>query len=66
MILTCFIFLISEENLITDDLIVQAREATEDDLLVVHTRRYLNQLKVIYLLLVFKKKLTIFFLAVYV
>ncbi|XP_053889888.1 histone deacetylase 11 isoform X2 [Malaclemys terrapin pileata] len=34
-----------EEKLIADDLIVQAREATEEDLLVVHTRRYLNKLK---------------------
>nr|XP_006125886.1 histone deacetylase 11 isoform X2 [Pelodiscus sinensis] len=36
---------LKEEKLIADDLIVQAREATEDDLLVVHTRRYLNKLK---------------------
>uniref|UniRef100_A0A8B9QB71 Histone deacetylase 11 n=1 Tax=Apteryx owenii TaxID=8824 RepID=A0A8B9QB71_APTOW len=34
-----------KEKLVVDDLIVQAREATEDDLLVVHTRRYLNKLK---------------------
>nr|XP_014349657.1 PREDICTED: histone deacetylase 11 isoform X1 [Latimeria chalumnae] len=34
-----------EEKLITDDTIVEAREATEEDLLVVHTRRYLNKLK---------------------
>ncbi|XP_054071842.1 histone deacetylase 11 isoform X2 [Rissa tridactyla] len=34
-----------EEKLIADDLIVQAREATDEDLLVVHTRRYLNKLK---------------------
>uniref|UniRef100_A0A8C3SKS2 Histone deacetylase 11 n=1 Tax=Chelydra serpentina TaxID=8475 RepID=A0A8C3SKS2_CHESE len=37
---------LKEEKLIADDLIVQAREATEEDLLVVHTRRYLNKLKV--------------------
>nr|XP_013803242.1 PREDICTED: histone deacetylase 11 isoform X2 [Apteryx mantelli mantelli] len=36
---------LKEEKLVVDDLIVQAREATEDDLLVVHTRRYLNKLK---------------------
>ncbi|KAK2534437.1 Hdac11 [Columba livia] len=36
---------VSEEKLIADDLIVQAREATDEDLLVVHTRRYLNKLK---------------------
>ncbi|XP_063283168.1 histone deacetylase 11 isoform X1 [Pelobates fuscus] len=34
-----------DEQLITDDTIVTAREATESDLLVVHTRRYLNKLK---------------------
>ncbi|XP_068107971.1 histone deacetylase 11 isoform X3 [Hyperolius riggenbachi] len=34
-----------EEKLITDDTIVTAKEATEEDLLVVHTRRYLNKLK---------------------
>ncbi|KAH1167702.1 hypothetical protein KIL84_003185 [Mauremys mutica] len=36
---------LKEEKLIADDLIVQAREASEEDLLVVHTRRYLNKLK---------------------
>ncbi|XP_040424354.1 histone deacetylase 11 isoform X3 [Cygnus olor] len=36
---------LKEEKLIGDDLIVQAREATDEDLLVVHTRRYLNKLK---------------------
>ncbi|XP_010223219.1 PREDICTED: histone deacetylase 11 isoform X1 [Tinamus guttatus] len=36
---------LKEEKLLVDDLIVQAQEATEDDLLVVHTRRYLNKLK---------------------
>ncbi|XP_063796679.1 histone deacetylase 11 isoform X2 [Pseudophryne corroboree] len=34
-----------DEKLITDDTIVAAKEATEEDLLVVHTRRYLNKLK---------------------
>ncbi|XP_077132119.1 histone deacetylase 11-like isoform X2 [Ranitomeya variabilis] len=34
-----------DEKLITDDTIVTAKEATEDDLLVVHTRSYLNTLK---------------------
>ncbi|XP_044157912.1 histone deacetylase 11 isoform X1 [Bufo gargarizans] len=34
-----------DEKLITDDVIVTAKEATEDDLLVVHTRRYLSKLK---------------------
>ncbi|XP_041129670.1 histone deacetylase 11 isoform X2 [Polyodon spathula] len=36
---------LKEEQLITDDNIVEAQEATEDDLLVVHTRCYLNKLK---------------------
>lgn len=36
----------SEEKFITDGTIVEAREATEEDLLVVHTKRYLNRLKV--------------------
>ncbi|KAM9654899.1 histone deacetylase 11 isoform 3-T4 [Morphnus guianensis] len=36
---------LKEEKVIADDLIVQAREATDEDLLVVHTRRYLNKLK---------------------
>ncbi|NWZ69758.1 HDA11 deacetylase, partial [Acrocephalus arundinaceus] len=44
---------LKEEKLIADDLIVQAREATDEDLLVVHTRRYLNKLKVLYLLMCF-------------
>ncbi|XP_025932354.1 histone deacetylase 11 isoform X5 [Apteryx rowi] len=39
---------LKEEKLVVDDLIVQAREATEDDLLVVHTRRYLNKLKFLF------------------
>ncbi|XP_040264183.1 histone deacetylase 11 [Bufo bufo] len=34
-----------DEKLITDDAIVTAKEAAEDDLLVVHTRRYLSKLK---------------------
>lgn len=38
--------LASEEKFITDGTIVEAREATEEDLLVVHTKRYLNRLKV--------------------
>ncbi|XP_054243461.1 histone deacetylase 11 [Indicator indicator] len=37
--------IVAEEKLIADDLIVQAREAADEDLLVVHTRRYLNKLK---------------------
>ncbi|XP_077181717.1 histone deacetylase 11 isoform X3 [Paroedura picta] len=36
---------LKEEKLIADDVIVRAQEATEQDLLVVHTRRYLNRLK---------------------
>ncbi|XP_062356689.1 histone deacetylase 11 isoform X2 [Cinclus cinclus] len=36
---------LKEEKLIADDLIVQAREATDEDLLVVHTSHYLNKLK---------------------
>ncbi|XP_051777472.1 histone deacetylase 11 isoform X2 [Erpetoichthys calabaricus] len=36
---------LKEKHLITDDNIVKAREATEEDLLVVHTRGYLNKLK---------------------
>ncbi|XP_042310970.1 histone deacetylase 11 isoform X2 [Sceloporus undulatus] len=36
---------LKEAKLIADDSIVQAREATEEDLLVVHTRQYLNRLK---------------------
>lgn len=49
---------VAEEKLIADDLIVQAREATDEDLLVVHTRRYLNKLKVLYLLICFSSKLS--------
>nr|XP_020665771.1 histone deacetylase 11 [Pogona vitticeps] len=36
---------LKEAKLITDDSVVRAREATEEDLLVVHTRQYLNRLK---------------------
>ncbi|KAG7478103.1 hypothetical protein MATL_G00076750 [Megalops atlanticus] len=39
------IHFLKEEQFITDGNIVQAREATEEDLLVVHTKRYLNKLK---------------------
>uniref|UniRef100_A0A8D0FDM0 Histone deacetylase 11 n=1 Tax=Strix occidentalis caurina TaxID=311401 RepID=A0A8D0FDM0_STROC len=39
---------LKEEKLIADDLIVQAREATDEDLLVAHTRRYLNKLKFLF------------------
>lgn len=37
---------VSEEGFLTDADIVEAREATEEDLLLVHTKRYLNKLKV--------------------
>ncbi|XP_029907040.1 histone deacetylase 11 [Myripristis murdjan] len=36
---------LKEEGLISDGNIVEAHEATEEDLLVVHTKRYLNRLK---------------------
>lgn len=36
----------TEEHFITDETTVPAREASEDDLLVVHTKRYLSKLKV--------------------
>ncbi|ROI16177.1 Histone deacetylase 11 [Anabarilius grahami] len=36
---------LKEEQFITDEIIVPAREASEADLLVVHTTRYLNRLK---------------------
>uniref|UniRef100_A0A5F9DCL8 Histone deacetylase 11 n=1 Tax=Oryctolagus cuniculus TaxID=9986 RepID=A0A5F9DCL8_RABIT len=36
---------LKEEKLLTDGMLVEAREASEEDLLVVHTRRYLNELK---------------------
>lgn len=38
--------MISEEKLLSDGMLVEAREASDEDLLVVHTRRYLNELKV--------------------
>lgn len=41
---TCSV--VSEEKLLTDSMLVEAREALDEDLLVVHTRRYLNELKV--------------------
>ncbi|XP_026999758.1 histone deacetylase 11 isoform X2 [Tachysurus fulvidraco] len=39
------IHFLKEEQLITDETIVAAREASEEDLLVVHTKRYLSRLK---------------------
>lgn len=39
-------FVLAEEKLLSDGMLVEAREASDDDLLVVHTRRYLNELKV--------------------
>ncbi|XP_031731230.1 histone deacetylase 11 isoform X2 [Anarrhichthys ocellatus] len=39
------IHFLKEEQLVTDGNMVEAREATEEDLLVVHTKRYLNRLK---------------------
>lgn len=36
---------LKEESLIEDDTIVMAHEASEEDLLVAHTRQYLNKLK---------------------
>lgn len=39
-------FVVSEEKLLSDGTLVEAREASDEDLLVVHTRRYLNELKV--------------------
>ncbi|XP_063094024.1 histone deacetylase 11 isoform X3 [Cavia porcellus] len=38
-------FVLAEEKLLSDGMLVEAREASDDDLLVVHTRRYLNELK---------------------
>ncbi|XP_036206241.1 histone deacetylase 11 isoform X9 [Myotis myotis] len=38
---------LKEEKLLSDGMLVEAREASEEDLLVVHTRRYLNELKVV-------------------
>lgn len=37
---------VAEEQFINDGNLVEAREAAEEDLLVVHTKRYLNRLKV--------------------
>ncbi|XP_053509619.1 histone deacetylase 11 isoform X1 [Ictalurus furcatus] len=39
------IHFLKEEQFITDETIVAAREASEEDLLVVHTKRYLSKLK---------------------
>ncbi|XP_048878783.1 histone deacetylase 11 isoform X1 [Brienomyrus brachyistius] len=39
------IHFLKEEQFLTDENIVEAREATEEDLLVVHTKHYLNKLK---------------------
>uniref|UniRef100_G3PAZ0 Histone deacetylase 11 n=2 Tax=Gasterosteus aculeatus TaxID=69293 RepID=G3PAZ0_GASAC len=39
------IHFLKEEQFVTDGNIVEALEATEEDLLVVHTQRYLNRLK---------------------
>ena len=39
-------FVVSEEKLLSDSTLVEAREASDEDLLVVHTRRYLNELKI--------------------
>uniref|UniRef100_A0A3B4A7S0 Histone deacetylase 11 n=1 Tax=Periophthalmus magnuspinnatus TaxID=409849 RepID=A0A3B4A7S0_9GOBI len=39
------IHFLKEEQFITDENIVEAREASEQDLLVTHTKRYLNRLK---------------------
>ncbi|KAM7230347.1 hypothetical protein CapIbe_019064 [Capra ibex] len=36
---------LKEEKLLSDSTLVEAREASDEDLLVVHTRRYLNELK---------------------
>lgn len=45
-LISTFLHLFPEEQFITDETIVPAREASEADLLVVHTARYLNRLKV--------------------
>ncbi|XP_018880136.1 histone deacetylase 11 isoform X6 [Gorilla gorilla gorilla] len=39
---------LKEEKLLSDSMLVEAREASEEDLLVVHTRRYLNELKFLF------------------
>ncbi|EQB77839.1 Histone deacetylase 11-like protein [Camelus ferus] len=36
---------LKEEKLLSDSMLVEAREASDEDLLVVHTRRYLSELK---------------------
>ncbi|XP_058534513.1 histone deacetylase 11 isoform X4 [Ochotona princeps] len=36
---------LKEDKLLTDGMLVEAQEASDEDLLVVHTRRYLNELK---------------------
>ncbi|XP_057362105.1 histone deacetylase 11 isoform X1 [Manis pentadactyla] len=36
---------LKDEKLLSDGMLVEAREASDEDLLVVHTRRYLNELK---------------------
>lgn len=43
-----FLSLTPEEKFITDGTIVEAKEANEEDLLVVHSKRYLNRLKVVF------------------
>jgi len=40
-----FLFIILEANMITNDTIIQPNKATTEDLLVVHTQRYLSSLK---------------------
>lgn len=45
-LLMVYICLYTEEQFITDETIVAAREASEEDLLVVHTKCYLSRLKV--------------------
>uniref|UniRef100_A0A3B4A7A2 Histone deacetylase domain-containing protein n=1 Tax=Periophthalmus magnuspinnatus TaxID=409849 RepID=A0A3B4A7A2_9GOBI len=42
------IHFLKEEQFITDENIVEAREASEQDLLVTHTKRYLNRLKFLF------------------
>ncbi|XP_072328640.1 histone deacetylase 11 isoform X2 [Scyliorhinus torazame] len=39
------VYFLKEEKMINDESIVKAQEAQEDDLLVVHSKRYLNKLK---------------------
>uniref|UniRef100_A0A8C6MN43 Histone deacetylase 11 n=1 Tax=Moschus moschiferus TaxID=68415 RepID=A0A8C6MN43_MOSMO len=39
---------LKEEKLLSDSMLVEAREASDEDLLVVHTRRYLNELKFLF------------------